>query len=522
MRTMAVWIGAVLMVGGLWSASVIRQGLADEPATPSSASEATGGAAGKETSGSDAVPPVVEGEPAPPPEAGEVQERALPLETMEVTRKRVVLYEHPNFGGLSRTLGIGKYRFISPADFNDVASSIKIDNGLVALLYEHADAAGGYGLWVDLLEDRPDLSQVSFNNKLSFITVFSSPNPQGLIWVRNTVQQNGRFLPGHWERPRASGPPVNTMAVVAPPLPPNFRPPGIGPFTGTLTPSGQYYAPTADLTAVATALSQSLKFEGLTTVITTTPGLLLTQPVEISIAFYSPIGSERITQPYQRKFGNRFVYHDLEGDGKKRRVRIEAMLSQPNPSGGLYGYMLSGHADLDPIYDIAISPLRFTLVDDCDPIGKSDISFGWYPPNISSVPDFHSISFHPSEGTPVTIERFAWARTEVSAAVNLHMLSLTFKEHDPRILNFFDFSFPGIYDWLPPISTVNLVPGKTQDFSFGLFSGHSYPPSGPAEIRGGGHTCLAKIEYRITYTLRMYPNLGLAEMGVGQSSPGRR
>ena len=38
MRTRAVWIGAVLMVGGLWSASGVSQGLADEPAAPSNAS----------------------------------------------------------------------------------------------------------------------------------------------------------------------------------------------------------------------------------------------------------------------------------------------------------------------------------------------------------------------------------------------------------------------------------------------------------------------------------------------------
>jgi hypothetical protein len=70
MRTMAVWIGAVLMVGGLWSASVISQGLADEPAAPSRASEGTGSAAGNKTGGSDA---------APPPEAGQVQEPTVLL-----------------------------------------------------------------------------------------------------------------------------------------------------------------------------------------------------------------------------------------------------------------------------------------------------------------------------------------------------------------------------------------------------------------------------------------------------------
>ena len=77
MRTMAVWLGAVLVVGGLWSASAVRQGLADEPAAPSSSSGATAGATGNETGGAKTVPPVVEGEPALSAEAGEVQERAV-------------------------------------------------------------------------------------------------------------------------------------------------------------------------------------------------------------------------------------------------------------------------------------------------------------------------------------------------------------------------------------------------------------------------------------------------------------
>jgi hypothetical protein len=34
MRTIIVRLGAIMMVGGLWSASVISQGLADEPRFP--------------------------------------------------------------------------------------------------------------------------------------------------------------------------------------------------------------------------------------------------------------------------------------------------------------------------------------------------------------------------------------------------------------------------------------------------------------------------------------------------------
>jgi hypothetical protein len=132
-------------------------------------------------------------------------------------RPSVVIYEHANFGGRSQTLGVGGYIL---SDFKEVASSIRVPAGLVALLFEHVDAGGGYGLSVDLLEDRSDLSQVNFNDKLSYVCVFSSPTPQGFIWARASVQ-NGQFVAGHWERQRASGTPVNSTAVVAPPLPPH-------------------------------------------------------------------------------------------------------------------------------------------------------------------------------------------------------------------------------------------------------------------------------------------------------------
>lgn len=146
-----------------------------------------------------------------------------PTQTMQptaavTTPPAVVIYEHPNFAGRSQTLGVGGYIF---SELNDMASSIRVAPGLVVLLYEHVDAGGGYGVSVDLLEDRADLSQVNFNDKLSYICVFSSPDPQGYIWARASVR-NGQFVAGHWERQRASGTtPVNSTAVVAPPLPPH-------------------------------------------------------------------------------------------------------------------------------------------------------------------------------------------------------------------------------------------------------------------------------------------------------------
>ena len=127
----------------------------------------------------------------------------------------VTVYENSNFGGRSKTLGIGNYKL---SDFNDIVSSIKVPQGLAAIIYEHADDGGGYGISVDLLEDQPDLSQFNFNDKTSYISVFSTTRENVYIWARNS-RQNGQFVAGHWERRRAAGNPVNSTPVVSPPLP---------------------------------------------------------------------------------------------------------------------------------------------------------------------------------------------------------------------------------------------------------------------------------------------------------------
>ena len=262
----------------------------------------------------------------------------------------------------------------------------------------------------------------------------------------------------------------------------------------------RYAAPTANLTAVANALS--MKRKSLTTVITTAPGLLLTQPVEISIAYISPagppIGGNRLTQPYQRKFGNRFLYHDPEGEGTPRRLRMDIWLTEPKPEGGHYSYSMSWEADLDPLYDITISPLAFELRSNCDYIGNSEIRFGWAYPDAVSPSARNKFHFSTTKGKTVLIQPFGWARTEVSTAaitsMNLHLPAILWTEHDPN---------PGVpFEGLFRFSAVKL-PGKTQLFDFALFPDQPYP--GPDQIRG--NTCIARLSYKIAYNLRTYPDL---------------
>lgn len=134
----------------------------------------------------------------------------------ETQPKQVILFENTNFSGQSKSFPPGQYLL---SDFNDRASSIKVPQGMVAILYEHVVLPDkGYGISVDLLEDVADLSIYNFDNKVSYLTVFSATKDNQYVWKRNAMA-NGQFIAGHWERKRARPGPVNTKAVVSPPIP---------------------------------------------------------------------------------------------------------------------------------------------------------------------------------------------------------------------------------------------------------------------------------------------------------------
>ncbi len=125
-------------------------------------------------------------------------------ETNSPYRQQVILFENANFGGRIKALGVGQYRFHDSNDFNDMTSSLKVPAGMAVIIYEHANENGGYGISTDILEDCPDLSVYDFNDKVSYINVINTVNPQGFVWARNRMT-NKQFVAGHWERKRANG-----------------------------------------------------------------------------------------------------------------------------------------------------------------------------------------------------------------------------------------------------------------------------------------------------------------------------
>lgn len=134
--------------------------------------------------------------------------------------QQIILFEAANFGGRTKALGVGQYRL---NDFNDITSSIRIPDGLGVIIFEHADVEGGYGIWVDIGADLADLAQLDFNDKVSYINVFSREKT-GYTWISNCLV-NGIFVAAHWERKRANGTVDPACApLVAPPIVRNIVP----------------------------------------------------------------------------------------------------------------------------------------------------------------------------------------------------------------------------------------------------------------------------------------------------------
>jgi len=182
-----------------------------------------------------------------------------------ITAQNVVVYEHQNFGGRSRPLAVGSHRFFN-VEFNDMISSIKVPAGFGVILFEHADNGRCYSIYINLEKNCSDLAKYNFNDKISYITVFSIPSGIKCMWVRNRYI-NGQFFEGHWDTSGIIYPGRATGPTVSPSIPPN-------------TPDTIFIDPNAGDRARAVALANALKVE---------PRKVYGKAVPIVVAFCSDI-----------------------------------------------------------------------------------------------------------------------------------------------------------------------------------------------------------------------------------------
>lgn len=187
-----------------------------------------------------------------------------------------------------------------------------------------------------------------------------------------------------------------------------------------------YQGPTDNITKVANAVQ--IRSKSLTTVVEINRGLAVTQPVELSIGYYSPAGSYRVSQTYSPSSGNRIVYNDREGDGQARQMRIDISFAEKKTVGRPYLFSIAKTVELNPVYSVAFGPLSFSLLNACDSVGKNEIRFMWRRP-----PDRrdYEMRFSLPSGKTQVIKEFAWSATEISASKKIQLPVFYFEESDP-------------------------------------------------------------------------------------------
>lgn len=244
-------------------------------------------------------------------------------------------------------------------------------------------------------------------------------------------------------------------------------------------------APTPNIAAVARTLD--LRTRSLTSQIAFKPGMAPSKPVNITVEFSSPASQYRApTQTYDTRQGNRFLYNDpitgVPGTSNSIWGRPRTMAIKVTFTEGSSSYVMPLNATLDPLFDVSITSLRFTLNNDCDRWGKSEIRFEYRRPD----GQMGKKNFSTSKGKTTTINEFAWAAQEVSGAASVFFPDWHFYESDPAETGVFVEGFgPRKYKLLP--SNGGFV-GRT------IKSWH-------------GQSCWADTKFDITSRLRSYTSL---------------
>jgi len=287
---------------------------------------------------------------------------------------------------------------------------------------------------------------------------------------------------------------AGTGSAAPDPLPPPARSsstPSPSRPTGRPSPPGSTGTPSAAVDTYADAPSDNLrllaralrfKYKSTTGVLMVPPGLRLTAPVEISM-LWDERGPRptRATQDYNNATGNRSIFFYPTGNGLRRPVNNVVTLAERTTAGEFVAtYAVRSNVTIEPLYNIYISNLQFTLLTDCDPVGASEVFLQWLTPT-NDDGEFKASTY---QGSTFTITKFAHAYTEVGVSAALQVPVIAFHEEDPG----------GFYG--RPIASNppdQLLPGS--DHSVNVV------------VNTGDVNCQARLQYGVVYRFQEYPYL---------------
>jgi hypothetical protein len=124
--------------------------------------------------------------------------------------------------------------------------------------------------------------------------------------------------------------------------------------------------PTPGLNALFRGIT--VKARSVSAVVHAPAGLAVTNTTEISVLF----GNRRVSQNYDRKAGTTIAFNYPVGNGKRRNEVLTINLTEQAP-GGAVPYHWNRLAVIEPEFEVTISDLSFTLLNDCDLIGDTDV-----------------------------------------------------------------------------------------------------------------------------------------------------
>jgi hypothetical protein len=262
---------------------------------------------------------------------------------------------------------------------------------------------------------------------------------------------------------------------------PTGRPTQSGP-TGGPSESAPTYAdaPSDNLRLLARALR--FRYKSTTGVLMVPPGLRLTAPVEISM-LWDERGPKptRATQDYNNATGNRSLFFYPIGNGLRRPVNNVVTLAERTAAGEFVAtYAVRSNVTIEPLYNVYVSNLQFTLLTDCDPAGASEVRLRWLTPS-NDRGEYRASTF---SGSTLNIAAFARAYTEVGVSAALQVPVILFIEEDPN----------GFYG--SPIANSppdQLLPGE--DHSVNVVVNSADP------------NCQGRIQYGVVYRFQEYPYL---------------
>jgi hypothetical protein len=241
----------------------------------------------------------------------------------------------------------------------------------------------------------------------------------------------------------------------------------------------QFSAPTLSLSAIRNAMRITSK--SISVNLRIPANLPVTVPVEVEVFYSSPFRSQILKRTYNSTSGLTLSYRDAEGNGEPRPMKLVITVRELVPNGQLTG--LNKEFTITPLYDVFVTDLRFVMVNRCDTVGKSDITFKWFSPD-GQHPNEQKFKLGRGEAKGIT--QFSWTRKEITTRNKLLEPSVFFDERDFTA------------EYIPPIGRSGrpLVPGPTTKYHFFLNELATGPPGQP---RSGG--CQAEITYTIIRAL---------------------